>query len=155
MKGDSRYSFNGRSSTFRNSIGWLSDWRAMLPSLSILSPFLINRRRVGVAIVELGLFVFEDGLAVDDVLDDAVAVDLDLDRDPLVAVVGLRLRVVAVLGDQLASHHDVRAGRADVRRRSLVLAVATEELDLDRDGEVLVLSHALGRLAVDHRRRCS
>ena len=55
-----------------------------------------------------------------------------------------------MLGDQLAAHHDVGAGRADVRRGTLVAAVAAEELDLDRDGEVLVLPHALGRLPVDH-----
>ena len=56
------------------------------PRSSIFSPFLISFLAVGVLLVELGFLVFDDGLAVDDVLDDAVAVDFDLDRHPLVAV---------------------------------------------------------------------
>src|SRR4051794_40624004 len=43
---------------------------------------------VGVAVVELGLLVLQDRLAIDDMLDGAVAVDLDLDRYPVVAVEG-------------------------------------------------------------------
>ena len=46
---------------------------------------------VGVAFIELRLGVFEHRLAVDDVADDLVASYLDLDGDPLIAVVGLRL----------------------------------------------------------------
>src|SRR5262249_22952842 len=86
---------------------------------------------VGVLVVELGLLVFDHELAVDEVPDLAVAVDLDLGRDPLVAVVGLRLGVRAMPRDELPIHDDVRAGRADVAGGPLVLVVAAEELDFD------------------------
>lgn len=57
---------------------------------------------VRVAAVELRLLVLNHELAVDKVLDCAVAVNLGLDRHLLVAVVGLGFRFVAVLRDQLA-----------------------------------------------------
>ena len=86
----------------RNSIGWLSAWSEIVPSLEHLVPVFDQLASVGVTFVELGLLVFDHGLAVDDVLDEAVAVDFHFHRDPLVAVVGLGRRVGAVLGDQLA-----------------------------------------------------
>ena len=65
-------------------MGWLSHWRAIVPLWRILSSPLISAGR-RVALVELRLLVLDDRLAVDDVLDDAVAVGLDLHGDPLVA----------------------------------------------------------------------
>src|SRR5262245_64709318 len=53
-------------------------------------------------------------------------------------------------GEELAVHHDVRAGRAEVGGRSRAFAQTAEQLDLDGDREVLVLAHALRRLAMDH-----
>ena len=41
-------------------------------------------------------------------------------------------------------------GRAEVGGGARVLAVAAEELHLDRRQEILVLEHRLRRLAVDH-----
>ena len=55
-----------------------------------------------------------------------------------------------MLGDQLFSHHNVRARGADVAGGACVLTIASEELDLDGDRELLVFPHSLGRLAVDH-----
>ena len=63
----------------------------MVPWWSIFSPFLIRLRASASFSSSWGFLVFDHGLAVDDVLDDAVAMDLDLDRHPLVAVIGLRL----------------------------------------------------------------
>src|SRR5262249_25607750 len=55
-----------------------------------------------------------------------------------------------MLGDQLVLHDDVGARRADVAGRTIAPAAAAQELDFDRDREVLVLPHGLRRLAVDH-----
>ena len=43
---------------------------------------------VSVFFVELGFFIIHDDLVVDDVFDDAVAVNFDLNGDPLDAEIG-------------------------------------------------------------------
>ena len=97
-----------------------------------------------------GSLVLDHRLAVDLVPDHAVAVDFDLARHPLVAVKRLARAVRAVRRVELALVHHVRARRAEVAGRPFVLAVAAEELHLDRHGKLLILPHRLGRLAVDH-----
>src|SRR5262249_5788155 len=66
------------------------------------------------------------------------------------AVIRLRLRFDAVIQDELVLDDDVGARRADAEGRALLLAVAAEELGLDRHGELLVFAHRLRRLAVEH-----
>ena len=72
----------------RNSIGWLSDCSEIVPPVSIFAGACVEQPlAVGVVRVELRLAVFEHRLAVDFVADQLVAVDFDLDGDPLVAVI--------------------------------------------------------------------
>ena len=70
------------------------DWMALglkrdTSSVEHLVAVLDQCPGVGIRIVELRLFVFDYGFAVDDVLDDAIAMNFGLDRDPVVAGVGL------------------------------------------------------------------
>lgn len=53
-------------------------------------------------------------------------------------------------GHQFAVHHHVGAGGAKVGGGAFSFSRAAEQLALDGDGEVLVLAHALCRLAVQH-----
>src|SRR5687767_5112765 len=55
-----------------------------------------------------------------------------------------------MLGDELAVHYDVRSGRADIAGVTFVLSVSTQHLNLDANREILILAHALRRLAVHH-----
>src|SRR5262245_5019854 len=55
-----------------------------------------------------------------------------------------------MLLDQLAVHHDVGTGGAEIGRAALSFAKAAQKLDLDRDRKILVLGHRLRRLAVEH-----
>jgi len=105
---------------------------------------------VGVAVVELRAVVAQDDGVADEVADRPPTVDLDFHRHPLVAVKGLRGRVHAVPRDERAVHLDVRAGRAEVGGGARLVAVAAEELDLDRHREGLVLAHRPRILGVDH-----
>jgi len=82
---------------------------------------------------------------------DRVAAHQDLQLDPHVAVVGLGLGVDHVPPDELPVHHDVRPRRAEIARRTLARALAAQELHLDGRRELLILAHALGRLAVNHQ----
>ena len=109
-------------------------------------------RRARAAAANLRLRVLEHRLPLDDVADELVAVDQHLDAHPLVAVVGLRRRVRAVRGAQLAVHDDVRARRAEVGGRArLAVAEPAEQLHLDRDRKVLILQHRLRRAALQHQ----
>ena len=76
--------------------------------------------------------------------------DFRLHADPLIATKGLRGGIDAVLGgeDSVADHIGARECTRwpwDDRRWA-----SAEELDFDRDREVLILAHGLRRLAVDH-----
>ena len=99
---------------------------------------------VGIIFIELRLGVFEHNFAIDEVADETVAVDLHLGRHPLVAVIGLGCGVDAVLGNQLILYDDMRAGRAQIAGGPFVRAVTAEKLDLEADGEVLILRHVAG-----------
>lgn len=103
-----------------------------------------------VAAADLGMFVFEDGLAVDDVFDGLGTVDDDFGADPLVAVEGGGGGDEAVGGEEFAVAFDVGSGGAEVAGRARSLTEAAEELDFDGDGEILVFLHGGGGLAVDH-----
>src|SRR5205085_9952116 len=52
--------------------------------------------------------------------------------------------------NQLAVHHDMRAGRAEVGRAARSLAESAEKLHFNRNREILVLGHRFGRLTVQH-----
>ena len=70
---------------------------------------------------------------------------------PLIPVIGLCVQVlIAVRSVESAVDHDVRARRANVAVRAIVGPIATEQLHLDRSGEVLIEAHAFGRLRMDH-----
>ncbi len=103
-----------------------------------------------VAAADLRVFVFEDGLAVDEVFDGLGAVDDDFGTDPLIAIEGGRGGVEAVGGEELAIAFDVGSGGAEIAGRAGAFAEAAEELDFDGDGEILVFLHGGGGLAVDH-----
>jgi hypothetical protein len=93
-----------------------------------------GEQRVGAALQQLARFfviliqrrlrVLEDLFAVDVVPDDVAAADFDLGLHPLVAVIGLRRAVGAVVGVELAVVDDVRAGGAQVAGGALMDAVA-------------------------------
>ena len=105
---------------------------------------------VGVLFVQLRFFVLHDQLAVDTMFDHAVAMDLDLEGDPLVAVIGLGFGRDTVIGHQLAIHDNVGARTAHIAGRPFGLAVASQQLRLNAYREVLVLAHGLRGLAVQH-----
>ena len=80
-------------------------------------------------------------------MDDAlVPPDVELDRDPLVAVERGRGRGGAVALGQHPVELDVRTRRAEVRGGPLARPRAAQELHLDGDREILVDAHGPGRL---------
>ena len=103
-----------------------------------------------VATADLGFFVAENELAIDEVFDAFVAFDEDFGTDPLVAVEGGGGGVEAVRSEELAVALDVGAGGAEIGGGAGAFAEAAEELDFDGDGEILVEAHGLYGLAVDH-----
>ena len=67
--------------------------------------------------------------------DRFASANLDLNRYPLVAMVGLALAAYAMTLEQFFVHHYVRTGRAQVGRGPLALALPSEKLNLDGVGE--------------------
>ena len=55
-----------------------------------------------------------------------------------------------MIGHELTIHDDVRARAAHIARGPFVLAVAAQQLGFNTHGEVLVFTHGLGVLTVQH-----
>ena len=109
-----------------------------------------DRLGIGVRRIELRLLVLHHLLAVDEVSDGPIAIDLELGGDPLVTVHGLRRRVDAMSRVEGAVHDDVGPRGAEVAGRPLTGAVTAEELALDGHRKLLVQSHRARVLAVEH-----
>src|SRR5690606_13634767 len=95
--------------------------------------------------------VLDDRLSVDEMHDALAAEHERLGGDPSVAVDRRRLPLDAVRLVEPAAKDDVRAGRAHAAGRTrAAVAQASEELELDRDREILPDGHRLGRLRMQH-----
>mmetsp|Transcript_38449 Transcript_38449/g.80530 ORF Transcript_38449/g.80530 Transcript_38449/m.80530 type:complete len:300 (+) Transcript_38449:200-1099(+) len=100
--------------------------------------------------IELRLFVFQNNLAIHDVLDGPVTVYFDLASYPLVATVGLGRAVDAVWLEQLAIHDHVGARGTQVSGRTITGFLAAQKLHFDRSREVLIFAHILRCFAMNH-----
>ena len=106
---------------------------------------LLERRSV----VELDIVVFADDLAIGDVFE-LVTANFDFHGDPLIAMKGGAAGLDDVGLGEFPFPMELGAGGADIEGAAVAFAKATEELDFNRSGEVLVFFHGFGVLAVKH-----
>ena len=107
---------------------------------------LLNQR----AIIQLGQLILHDQFTVHKVTKSLTAAHLHFTGHPLVLVECLRPGTYAVpLLDPVIKHHMCPRG-AEIRSSSTPLSETTQQLDLNRSGEILIERHAFQGLTMQH-----
>ena len=101
------------------------------------------------AVVKLWVGVLQNGLSLDQ-MTDGITSDLNFDHNPLITPIGLACGGGAVRLEETAFHDDMGARGAEIGSRTLASRSASQELDFDRVGKILVEGHALGSLTMQH-----
>jgi hypothetical protein len=107
-------------------------------------------RRVRVLGIVLGAPVTQDQLALDEMREIPLPVDLHLHLHPAPVRDHRAGRIDAMSLLQPVVHHDMGAGRAQIGGGARLRPLGPQQLDLDRDREFLVPSHRRRRLGVQH-----